>query len=375
MSGTGRRHGGKEEAQVEGGGGGGGGGSSYLEDGQCDSGIGSIRSLHSQLGEGEPRSPASARGWSPRKEGAAEAEERLDSSYGSSSLVESLAGLDDETPVPKKEEGEGSEEERARQQLLETFAFISEEGDTLLHLAVIHAVPSIALCCIAQLPVEVLEIQNDLFQTALHLSVYLEQPRVVQALILKGVNTAVQDRNGNTPLHLACEQQNLECVQLLLMQEPTSDKDLEARRPPQNLQIQNWQGLTCLHISTLKGNLQMMALLVKNGADINVQDGTSGKTPLHLAVENHDEMAVKQLLRMGAQVDAQMYNGCTPLHLAVGRKDAAITAILCHSGADTLLRNMEDETAQDLADGNNDILTLLPFDDLKISGKPVVCSS
>ncbi|XP_042301679.1 NF-kappa-B inhibitor epsilon isoform X1 [Sceloporus undulatus] len=320
------------------------------EEGQCDSGLGSLRSLQAPLGEGGN-------------------EERLDSSYAS------WPGLEKESPGPKREEaGEGEGEGRV-QLLLETLAFISEEGDTLLHLAIIHCVPSIALCCIAELPVEALEIQNDLFQTPLHLSVYLEQFIVVEALVLKGVNTALQDRSGNTPLHLACEQQSVECAQLLLMQEPISDKNKEAKKTPQDLQLQNWQGLTCLHISTLKGNLQLMTLLVKNGADINVQDGTSGKTPLHLAVENHDEMAVKQLLRMGAQVDAQMYNGCTPLHLAVGRKDTTIATILCHSGADTLLRNMEDETAQDLADGNDDILTLLPFDDLKISGKPVVCSS
>nr|XP_009918903.1 PREDICTED: NF-kappa-B inhibitor epsilon [Haliaeetus albicilla] len=133
-------------------------------------------------------------------------------------------------------------------------------------------------------------------------------------------------------------------------------------------------GLACLHISTLKGNIQMMSLLLESGANIDVREGTSGKTPLHLAVECHNRRAVQFLLRNGAYVDAQMYNGCTPLHLAVGRKDAAIAAILSHSGADTLLRNMENETAQDLADGNNDLLALLPFDDLKISGKPVVCS-
>ncbi|XP_008123288.2 NF-kappa-B inhibitor epsilon [Anolis carolinensis] len=351
---------------------------SSLEDGQCDSGLGSLRSLQGPLGEdqgqSQPLSPA-PRGPSPGKEAPTEADERLDSSYGSASLVEALAALEE---VPKEEEEEEAEEEegeRLRQQLLETFAFVSEEGDTLLHLAIIHCVPYIALCCIAELPVEALEIQNDLFQTPLHLSVYLEQSLVVQALVLKGVNTALQDRSGNTPLHLACEQQSLECTQMLLIQEPTTDNNRVARNSLQDLQLQNWQGLTCLHISTLKGNLQLMTLLVKNGADINVQDGTSGKTPLHLAVENHDEIAVKHLLQMGAQVDAQMYNGCTPLHLAVGRKDTTIAAVLCHSGADTLLRNMEDETAQDLADGNDDILTLLPFDDLKISGKPVVCSS
>lgn len=133
-------------------------------------------------------------------------------------------------------------------------------------------------------------------------------------------------------------------------------------------------GLACLHISTLKGNIPMMSLLLESGANIDVREGTSGKTPLHLAVECHNRRAVQFLLRNGAYVDAQMYNGCTPLHLAVGRKDAAIAAILSHSGADTLLRNMENETAQDLADGNDDLLALLPFDDLKISGKPVVCS-
>ncbi|NXI49408.1 IKBE inhibitor, partial [Chloroceryle aenea] len=243
----------------------------------------------------------------------------------------------------------------------------------LVHLAIIHCVPAVALCCIAQLPKEVLEIQNDLFQTPLHLAVYLEQPSVVQALIHKGVNPGLQDRNGNTPLHLACEQQRLQCAQQLLQgTAPTEDTAQPGQQP-------DWGRdcvfcLACLHISTLKGNISMMSLLLESGANIDVREGTSGKTPLHLAVESHDRRAVQFLLRNGAYVDAQMYNGCTPLHLAVGRKDAAIAAILSHSGADTLLRNMENETAQDLADGNDDLLALLPFDDLKISGKPVVCS-
>ncbi|NXQ90300.1 IKBE inhibitor, partial [Nyctibius grandis] len=244
----------------------------------------------------------------------------------------------------------------------------------LVHLAIIHCIPAVALYCITQLPREVLEIQNDLFQTPLHLAVYLEQPSVIQALIQKGVNPGLQDRNGNTPLHLACEQQRLWCVQQLLQGTAPPEGTAQPHGHRQDLQLQNWQGLACLHISTLKGNIPMMSLLLESGANIDVREGTSGKTPLHLAVECHNRRAVQFLLRNGAYVDAQMYNGCTPLHLAVGRKDAAIAAILSHSGADTLLRNMENETAQDLADGNDDLLALLPFDDLKISGKPVVCS-
>lgn len=81
-------------------------------------------------------------------------------------------------------------------------------------------------------------ISASLLQTPLHLAVYLEQPSVVQALIHKGVNPGLQDRNGNTPLHLACEQQRLCCAQQLLQ---------GTAEPPghlQDLQLQNWQGGT-----------------------------------------------------------------------------------------------------------------------------------
>ncbi|NXD26951.1 IKBE inhibitor, partial [Spelaeornis formosus] len=335
------------------------------EDGQCDSGIESLRSL-----PGGRETPAAAEGPAAGPDETLEetlAEERLDSSYGSGALPEALPEAPGGRPEEPRPEG------LSRQQL-EALTYLSEDGDTLVHLAIIHSVPAVALCCIAQLPREVLEIQNDLFQTPLHLAVYLKQPSVIQALIHKGVNPGLQDRNGNTPLHVACEQQHLQCAQQLLEGPATLDGTTRPCGHRQDLQLQNWQGLACLHISTLKGNIQMMSLLLKSGANIDVREGTSGKTPLHLAVECHNGRAVQFLLRNGAYVDAQMYNGCTPLHLAVGRKDAAIAAILSHSGADTLLRNMENETAQDLADGNDYLLALLPFDDLKISGKPVVCS-
>ncbi|NWU89312.1 IKBE inhibitor, partial [Upupa epops] len=382
------------------------------EDGQCDSGIESLRSLpggrevpaaaaellpavllpalDSEAGATElpPNTETGTAELPPDTETGADelphdvatetgaaVEERLDSNYGSGGLPELLSSL----PASRCAE-EPPPEGLSRQR--EALTFLSEDGDTLVHLAIIHCVPTVALCCIAQLPKEVLEIQNDLFQastcdrqkTPLHLAVYLEQPRVIQALIHKGVNPGLQDRNGNTPLHLACEQQCLQCAKELLQGTASLEDMAQPHRQHQDLQLQNWQGLACLHISTLKGNIPMMSLLLESGANIDVQEGTSGKTPLHLAVECHNRKAVQFLLHSGAYVDAQMYNGCTPLHLAVGRKDIAIAAILSHSGADTLLRNMENETAQDLADGNSDLLALLPFDDLKISGKPIVCS-
>ncbi|XP_004846508.1 NF-kappa-B inhibitor epsilon isoform X2 [Heterocephalus glaber] len=329
------------------------------DDGQCDSGIESLRSLRS-LPEPGPATPGDAK---EDAEG-----ERAYSAYDSVSLTEPL-------PLPGVPEPEHPgpcsplpPTGPLSAQQLEALTYISEDGDTLVHLAVIHEAPDVLLCCLALLPQEVLDIQNNLYQTALHLAVHLDQPGAVRALVLKGASLALQDRHGDTALHVACQRQHLACAHCLLEGQPEP-----GRRPahPQDLQLQNWQGLACLHIATLQRNQPLMELLLQNGADIDVQEGTSGKTALHLAVETQERGLVQFLLQAGAQVDARMLNGCTPLHLAAGRGLGSISSTLCQAGADALLLNVEDETPQDLAE---DPLTVLPFDDLKISGKPLLCA-
>uniref|UniRef100_A0A5F9C980 NFKB inhibitor epsilon n=1 Tax=Oryctolagus cuniculus TaxID=9986 RepID=A0A5F9C980_RABIT len=388
------------------------------DEGQCDSGIESLRSLRS-LPEPTPTSAAAPsdgggrQPWThprgttkvPQEKEDADGE-RADSTYGSSSLTESLSLLGG--PEAEAEAlAPGSPLPRAgplSPQQLEALTYISEDGDTLVHLAVIHEAPAVLLCCLALLPQEVLDIQNNLYQTALHLAVHLDQPGAVQALVLKGASRVLQDRHGDTALHVACQRQHLACARCLLEGQPEP-----GRGPPHSLdlQLQNWQGLACLHIATLQRNQPLMELLLQNGADIDaqvrccggahspaptcvlarptssraqpgmltpflpLQEGTSGKTALHLAVETQERGLVQFLLQAGARVDARMLNGCTPLHLAAGRGLGGISATLCEAGADSLLRNVEDETPQDLAE---DPLTLLPFDDLKISGKPLLCA-
>ncbi|XP_068921957.1 NF-kappa-B inhibitor epsilon [Petaurus breviceps papuanus] len=348
------------------------------DEGQYDSGIESWRSLRSLPeppltsgpSDGCPPPRARSRPPSGTKQDLKEEDgERMDSAYGSSSLTEPLPPLG----APEAVEGGEPREPEAgvetlNPQQLEALTYISEDGDTLLHLAVIHEAPTVLRCCLALLPQEVLDIQNDLFQTALHLAVYLDQPNTVRALVQKGASQTLQDRHGDTALHLACQHQHLDCARYLL--EVTPDRSRGQHHHPE-LRLQNWQGLACLHLATLQRNRQLMELLLQNGADIDIQEGTSGKTALHLAVETQDRALVRFLLRAGARVDARMHNGCTPLHLAAGRHLSGIAATLCQAGADSLLRNVEDETPQDLAD---DPLTLLPFDDLKISGKPLLCT-
>lgn len=93
------------------------------EDGQCDSGIESLRSL-----PGGKEIPAAAE--IPPAAGetlaeAAAAEERLDSSYGSGALPEPLPGL----PAACRAEEPPPPEGLSRQQL-EALTYLSEDGDT-----------------------------------------------------------------------------------------------------------------------------------------------------------------------------------------------------------------------------------------------------
>ncbi|XP_064196863.1 NF-kappa-B inhibitor epsilon [Anguilla rostrata] len=335
------------------------------EDGQIDSGIDSFRSLNKDYQCIKPTQGSNAddnEGNNDKLDSVSG--DRLDSAYGSSSLtVDSLNEIIQSCSISEQPESENPES--CSEQEVNLLTTVTEDGDTILHLAIIHEEEDFAHQLIELFPKDILDIQNNLYQTPLHLATYLNSPSVVRRLLEQEASLELQDQEGNTPLHLACDQGRNDCA-----------SEMGTHTPPRQLSVvmemQNWRGQTCLHLATQRRNHRMVKLLLKKGAKLNTQDGTSGKTALHMAVELQDVQLVKLLLNKGANVDAAMFNGCTPLHLAVGRQDAGTTLLLCQSGADQMLKNMEDETALDLADGNDSILAIFPFDDIQISGRSVM---
>ncbi|XP_016391882.1 NF-kappa-B inhibitor epsilon-like [Sinocyclocheilus rhinocerous] len=328
-----------------------------FDESRIDSGIDSYKSISRELGSSDS---------SEEKDKTCVTDERLDSAYVSSSLtVDSLGDFIEQCSISECESATDCEYTEEEVNFLTT---VTEDGDTILHLAIIHEEECFARQLIDLFPPELMDIQNNLYQTPLHLATFLNQPAVVKGLVEKRVSLELQDQEGNTPLHVACEYGFWECANEMIHNASPS-------KLASVLEAQNWRGLTCLHVATLHKHQRLMRLLMKNGVDLNIQEGTSGKTAVHMAVELHDAPAVNLLLNKGANVDAAMFNGCTALHLAVGRQDAAIANLLCQAGADKMIRNMEDETALDLADGNDDILALFPFDDIQIMGRTVMSFS
>lgn len=244
--------------------------------------------------------------------------------------------------------------------------FVSEDGDTFLHLAIIHAASDIVLEILNNTRAgdPYLQQQNNLKQTPMHLAVITQQPEVLNALLWAGGDLGLRDINGNTPLHIACE-----------MNLPSYVKTISGfftRHDIRNhLDSKNYNGLTCLQLAVKKILHEMVKHLTQLGADINAQEPSSGRTALHLAVEEQDPEMVSLLVRCGADPNVLMYNGCTPYHLTLGRDASRIQTELLTVTDPSLCIVWEEEQMWETETPDWDVP--FSYDDCAIGGLPLRC--
>uniref|UniRef100_A0A3B4UT50 Nuclear factor kappa B subunit 1 n=1 Tax=Seriola dumerili TaxID=41447 RepID=A0A3B4UT50_SERDU len=210
-----------------------------------------------------------------------------------------------------------------------------EDGDTGLHLAVLHsqqeALKSLTQVVSALPGEEVLNMRNHLYQTPLHLAVITQQKEAVEALLLAGADPTLTDRHGNTALHLASQQEG-GMVQFLLQH-----RDMRGL-----LEHSNTAGLCAIHLAVLTNQLSSLRELLEGGANVEAQERSCGRTALHLATETDNvSLAGCLLLEGNAKVDCCTFNGSTPLHIAAGRGSLKLTALLMAAGADPHKENFE----------------------------------
>ncbi|XP_054638984.1 B-cell lymphoma 3 protein [Dunckerocampus dactyliophorus] len=211
-----------------------------------------------------------------------------------------------------------------------------EDGDTALHIAVVHG----ELALVSQLihlllwAGRTLDIYNNLRQTPLHLAVITQQVNMVDALLRAGADPSALDRNGQTAMHLCCEYNHRGCLSVVLSL-PSSSTCLEMR---------NYEGLSPLHVAVIRSHTDLSTMLLDAGADINTMDIKSGQSPLILAVESNNAEMVHFLIESGCDVNRPSYSGNTALHSACGRGQADMVRLLLKNGADSSLKNYHNDT-------------------------------
>ncbi|XP_063698672.1 NF-kappa-B inhibitor cactus [Culicoides brevitarsis] len=236
----------------------------------------------------------------------------------------------------------------------------NEDGDTLLHLAIIWPHETVAKTLIKLAPdSSYLNIQNDIYLTPMHLAVLTEQPELVRDLVIGGAKTTIRDRRGNTALHLACLNGHKDCVKQLLTPLDLFEKN---RSPISgtlsfNLETWNYDGETCIHLAAKCGKpvrIEIIKILVEFGADINAREGKQGRTILHRAVEEGDESLVQLLLKECPKLDVNIctYAGLSAYQMAFAnasynQKFKIIAQVLLKRGADSTPMISDDSESED----------------------------
>ncbi|KAI4246285.1 MAG: hypothetical protein L6R42_009934 [Xanthoria sp. 1 TBL-2021] len=136
-------------------------------------------------------------------------------------------------------------------------------------------------------------------KTALHDSCETGKPEVTKLLLDHGIDFTLADEEGCTALHRCVSRDQIKTMQVLLDQASALEP---ANNGHQSIRFQNFINhsrtdgdMTALHDVAVKGNLEMMRVLLEHGADFECYDATK-HTPMHGAISHgHEEMAIMLL--------------------------------------------------------------------------------
>ncbi|XP_060707636.1 nuclear factor NF-kappa-B p105 subunit-like [Hemiscyllium ocellatum] len=229
-----------------------------------------------------------------------------------------------------------------------------QNGDTALHLAIIHFQSGVVqhlLQVIISLPgQDIINMRNYLYQTPLHLAVVTRQAKVVELLLQAGADMGLLDCHGNSVLHLAAQQGDVNVLNVLLSKKNKTLLEL--------LHLPNNAGFNVVHLAVLANSLSSLRQLIAADVDVDSLEQQAGRTALHLAVEQENiSLAGCLLLEGSAEVDATTFDGSTALHVAAGRGYTKLCALLIAAGADPHIENHEplnDKTDESVDDDDDD---------------------
>jgi ankyrin repeat protein len=139
-------------------------------------------------------------------------------------------------------------------------------------------------------------------------------------------------------------------VEAAFEEEPRKVQSLISRGADVNAKDREFYSRTALHIAVSDNNLKIVQILLNAGADVNTLDG-EGNTTLMMLDEETSEEIVNLLVKYGAKLDIQAKESKkTALIHAAMQDNYKAMRILIKAGANVNLRDSDGDSALDLAD-------------------------
>ena len=180
----------------------------------------------------------------------------------------------------------------------------------------------------------------------------------VNSILKKGkVDVNATNKDGETALMLASANGHLEMVKLLVengadytnaLRLASREGHLEVVKylveDGANINAKNKDSWTALMWASLNGHLEVVKYLIENGADINAKDKDGWTVLMWASREGHLEV-VKYLIENGADINAKRDSGWTTLMEASRKGYLEIVKYLIENGANVNAKDEDGETA------------------------------
>ncbi|HUU20211.1 MAG TPA: ankyrin repeat domain-containing protein [Sedimentisphaerales bacterium] len=166
----------------------------------------------------------------------------------------------------------------------------------------------------------------------IHHAAYEGDFKKVKEIIDKDPNQInVQDVQGFTPLHLASSKGHIEIVEFLLNHGADTELEIFNRDTP----------LMVAARYARHGQYETIKTLLEHGAKVNHKD-KHGRAALHDAAMYSGKEVINLLISYGADVNARDEHQSTPLHQAAMLNNIEAAKALVEHGADIFAKNFHD---------------------------------
>ncbi|XP_014221801.1 ankyrin-1-like [Trichogramma pretiosum] len=210
----------------------------------------------------------------------------------------------------------------------------------------------------------------------LHVALKFESKRLVELLLRRGVDPNLPNWEGETPLHVICENDEGDEDGLARLFFAVCDEIGRAV----HIDAGTAWGNTPLHVALAQGQPELIERLMRRGAD-STKANDEGVTPLHLVCKRDWSVEINWLetffgindeLGRTLSINARNRRGLTPLHLATMWGTEAIIRALLRRGADPRVADEKGETPLHIVcqKRSSDLATAL-LDESRLEYRPV----